>query len=219
MDNENVLRCRVRKSQNVLREMMHYRVEGDSRYKEVLDAWKETQWDFDFPLMKLDIGFIRFVFYLREKINMHKISLIMKNAIFSDIESGENNGKIKHIFFIALVPNLREMHYEDLGLEKECQKLNLTYEIYHLDELQYNVTRHTLVPRHTLVDREDQKTKADIMSRLQINQWEQLPHILTIDPVARFIGAREKDVVCIRRATEHSGEHVLYRYCMRPVKK
>lgn len=65
-----------------------------------------------------------------------------------------------------------------------------------LNELQYNVTKHVLVPEHRLMS--DIETER-LMQAYQIDTPLKFPHILVIDPVIKFLGGRLMQMVEISR--------------------
>lgn len=65
-------------------------------------------------------------------------------------------------------------------------------EIFNIDDLQYNITKHYLVPQHILVNKEEaDRIKTEIGTNFQ--------QIRTDDPVARFYNFRKGDVIKIVR--------------------
>jgi DNA-directed RNA polymerase I, II, and III subunit RPABC1 len=95
------------------------------------------------------------------------------------------------------------------GLEAAGREIQL----FKLDELQYNVSRHALVPPHESL--RDDKDVAEVLDRYQLrNRWH-LPLILSTDPMARYLGLRHGDVVRITRPSPSAGAYTLYRCCMK----
>lgn len=84
-------------------------------------------------------------------------------------------------------------------------------EVFSLEELQFNVTKHHLVPKHERIT-----SPAEIQSVLQKYgvRKNQLPIILAkTDPVCRYLGAEPGDLIKITRMSPTAGEHIIYRYC------
>jgi DNA-directed RNA polymerase subunit H len=72
----------------------------------------------------------------------------------------------------------------------------------------FDVMKHELVPRHeVLADSEAQA----ILVKYGVTP-DQLPRILSSDPVARAIRARPGQIVRIRRRSPTAGEAVAFRY-------
>ena len=76
------------------------------------------------------------------------------------------------------------------------------------DELLFDITKHILVPKHTKYTEDYDILKKNLM----IKHLDKLPFIGFNDPVARFIGLKENDIVKIER-NELSQNNVSYRIC------
>ncbi len=84
-------------------------------------------------------------------------------------------------------------------------------QVFLLNELAFNVSRHKLVPKHTLASDEEVAT---LLRRMGLRSKSLLPLILRNDPMARYLGLRAGDVVRIERPSPTAGTHVLYRCCV-----
>lgn len=84
-------------------------------------------------------------------------------------------------------------------------------EIFCLGELQYNVSRHELVPPHRKMT--DAEVK-DVLQTYMLNDRRGLPAIWSTDPMAKYLGLRPGDVVEITRASPAAGTSVYYRHCV-----
>jgi DNA-directed RNA polymerase subunit H (RpoH/RPB5) len=95
---------------------------------------------------------------------------------------------------------------------KQINALNINIQIFDIKELQFNITKHILVPKHEVVsDQEEIKT---ILQNYCLKSKFQLPHILKTDPVSRYLGLRNGDIVRITRTSPTAGEYIVYRCCM-----
>lgn len=74
-------------------------------------------------------------------------------------------------------------------------------------EKEYSVLKHEFVPKHIILN-EDEKKK--LFERLRIKP-EQLPKILTNDPVVKEMGAKEGDILKIIRKSLVAGLITYYR--------
>ena len=70
-----------------------------------------------------------------------------------------------------------------------------------------NITQHELVPDHTILT---EKEKKEVLEKYEI-EANQLPKILTTDPVSISIGAKAEDVIKITRKSPTAKEAVAYR--------
>lgn len=89
---------------------------------------------------------------------------------------------------------------------------NTNTQIFHLKELQYNITKHELVPKHELITKE--QTIYDILNDLNIKSRFQLPLILKSDPVARYLNAKTGHLLKIYRSSPSCVIHIFYRCCL-----
>ena len=86
----------------------------------------------------------------------------------------------------------------------------LLVQCYKLSELMVNITEHTYVPKHVVLSNEE---KTALLRRYKIKE-NQLPKILSSDPIARYLGLRRGNVVKIIRGSETSGQYVTYRFTL-----
>ena len=82
-------------------------------------------------------------------------------------------------------------------------------EIFLEEDLLINVTKHELVPKHV---KQTVAEKAAIMEKYRATE-DKFPLIRKADPVARYLGLLQGDMVSITRASESAGVYVGYRIC------
>ena len=82
-------------------------------------------------------------------------------------------------------------------------------EINWVNKLQFNITKHKLVPKHELLEKEDLETLIDIY---KITNLSQLPVILKNDPIIKYYDFKPGNVCKITRPSPTSLNHVYYRY-------
>lgn len=85
-------------------------------------------------------------------------------------------------------------------------------EIWTIDELQYDIAHHTLVPPHTIASDAD---VSSVLRRYSLRSRQQLPLISSRDPMARYVGLRPGDVVRITRVSKTVGQYDVYRCCVK----
>jgi DNA-directed RNA polymerase subunit H (RpoH/RPB5) len=90
--------------------------------------------------------------------------------------------------------------------------LGLTMQIFNIKELQFNITKHVLVPKHELIT--DQDEIKNIMDHYSLKSKFQLPLILKNDPISRYYGLKNGDIVKITRNSPSSGKYIIFRCCM-----
>ena len=79
------------------------------------------------------------------------------------------------------------------------------------EQLDFDVTKHELVPKHEVLTKEE---KEELLRKYGITIKE-LPRILSSDPAIRNLNAKVGDVIKITRKDEIIGENVYYRVVVR----
>ena len=95
---------------------------------------------------------------------------------------------------------------------KMVASLRLNLQVFDIKQLQFNISRHVLVPKHEII-RDDNEVK-DIMERYMIKSKFQLPIILKSDAMAKYLGLKNGDIVRIVRVSPTAGEYIVYRCCV-----
>lgn len=75
----------------------------------------------------------------------------------------------------------------------DSYKANLELELFFINELQYNITKHRLVPTHIRLNAEETKLFNQTLSVSNI------PTILTTDPISKFYNYKIGDIIKIIR--------------------
>lgn len=96
-------------------------------------------------------------------------------------------------------------------LREDINAPQLRVEVFALAEVQYNVTRHYLVPRHERVS--EAVSIASVLKKYGVKKG-QLPIITKNDPVARYLGVEPGELVRVTRNSATGGEHAVYRHCV-----
>jgi len=119
-------------------------------------------------------------------------------------------GKLKMILILNDYPS--SITYQTLQ-KKELQLAAKEgfIQIFLMQELMYNPTKHELVPKHEKMNNEDVKK---LMENLKLKAKTQLPFIQKTDVIARWLGIQSGDVVKITRYSPTSGKSYYYRCCI-----
>ena len=104
---------------------------------------------------------------------------------------------------IVLRDKCNQTIMKELLLEK-----NKNIEIFIIDRLLINITKHDLVPKHELLSKDEIK---DLLIKYK-STINQLPKVFKTDPISRYYGAKTGDIFRIYRKSNSMGEKVAYRY-------
>lgn len=78
-------------------------------------------------------------------------------------------------------------------------------EVFRREELMFDLHSHELVPRHTLLDPQQREA---LLRRFASSA---LPRMLSVDPMARYLGLKRGQVVHVQRTSPNGGFHDFYR--------
>jgi DNA-directed RNA polymerase subunit H (RpoH/RPB5) len=95
---------------------------------------------------------------------------------------------------------------------KMLTTLKVNLQIFDIKQLQFNISKHVLVPKHDII--RDEKEIKSIIERFSLKSKYQLPIILKTDAMAKYLGLKNGDIVRITRDSPTSGEYVIYRCCI-----
>lgn len=90
--------------------------------------------------------------------------------------------------------------------------IKLSFEHFMVEELQFNPTKHVLVPRHRIMT----QTESQALVKSLRCEKSNLPTILTTDVISRYFGAQCGDVVEIVRNSQTTGTALYYRVVREP---
>ena len=98
----------------------------------------------------------------------------------------KNDNKINHFLLIYDV-------YETCSLKRLIrQNIDFVYvETFNVNSVQYNITKHFLVPQHKKVPKEEYK--------LFTFNTSKLPKLLSSEPICRFYNFKKNDIISIKR--------------------
>lgn len=91
-------------------------------------------------------------------------------------------------------------------------KTNPLMQVFEIRKLQFDISTHRKVPRHRIIT--DSEVTI-IMKKMNVTKpKDELPWIDSQDPMAKWIGARDGDIIEIMRQSESAGLTPYYRYCI-----
>lgn len=108
--------------------------------------------------------------------------------------------KISHGIFVY--PHIITSTAKNVILQNRIDGIYL--ELFHLVNLQYNITKHRLVPQHT-------KLQGDEYDEIKSKFGRSLPRISSSDTVVRYYNFQKGDILKIHRSTARGQQIVAYR--------
>ena len=185
---------------------------------ENIDEFEEHEVDIDRQEFYNENNIIEFntddttiIFALTKKMRQDIIEQLKKSK--SNIDSFVNayNGKYNIILIfgndILTTPTITQLNLIDKVLQKKKGML----QYFQLNDLQFNPTKHQLVPPHRKLNQEEATI---IMNRYLIKSKLQMPLILKTDVIAKWHGLKQGEIVEIIRYNENSGKSYYYRCCI-----
>ena len=94
---------------------------------------------------------------------------------------------------------------------KALNSLVKNNQIFNIKELQFNISKHFLVPKHEIID--DTETKR-LIEVYNLKSKLQFPLIRSDDPMARYLGMKSGEIVKITRNSPTAGTTIVYRCCL-----
>lgn len=151
------------------------------------------------------------IFALTKKLRMDIIDQLKKNKnnieAFTDNYNGKNNIILIFGNDILTTPTISQLNLIDKILQKKKGML----QYFQLNELQFNPTKHQLVPPHRKLTNEE---ATEVMNKYLIKNKLQMPIILRTDVIAKWLGLKQGEIVEIVRFNENSGKSYYYRCCI-----
>jgi hypothetical protein len=163
-------------------------------------------------VIEFNTDYTTIVFALTKKMRQEVIEQLKKNKANIDSLVNESyNGKYNIILIfgneILTTPTITQLN----SIDKVLQKKKGMLQFFQLNELQFNPTKHQLVPPHRKLSPDE---TTEIMTKYLIKSKLQMPIILKTDVIAKWHGLKQGDIVEIIRYNENSGKSYYYRCCI-----
>lgn len=138
------------------------------------------------------------------------------------------NSKLRQAFILQLIDNIilglnendtlilivkdkiNNIDTLETYLDSYYEKDKIFVQIFWMDKLEVNIMEHDLVPEHVIIPESE---KEHILEKWNISSYNQLPLILSKDPVAKYLGMKKGDVCKITRPSETAAKYESYRFC------
>lgn len=142
-------------------------------------------------------------YLLASKLRTQNFKLLIDAMLEDYLKSGDE------VVFV-LKDSVNNMDVFDSMLESYLSINGVFIQIFSLDNLLFNITKHELVPKMRIMSPDEAKEVLDKFSASP----NQMPQILKSDPQAKFLGVRKGDMCEIIRPSETAGNSVTYRMCL-----
>jgi DNA-directed RNA polymerase I, II, and III subunit RPABC1 len=140
---------------------------------------------------------IKIIYYLANKFKWTDIKPLFDQEVASEAKKG--------LYLLVVRDKINQSNM------KSINSRDLPLQIFSIQELQFNISKHVLVPKHEKVPPEEVPA---IVEKLSIKSKHQLPLILKTDPMSRYLNLKAGDVVRITRPSATAGEYITYRCCV-----
>lgn len=131
---------------------------------------------------------------------------IMEKELRNYVTFAANNKYKSGLIVVLMVPPSDSINKIIRSLSHE------RVQVFHIRELQMNITTHRLWMPHRILKEEERKA---MFEKFKVSKpEEQLPWISSQDKAARWIGAIPGDVLEITRHSDVAGNNLYYRYCV-----
>jgi len=87
--------------------------------------------------------------------------------------------------------------------------IETSFQLFNIQDLQMNISKHFLQPKMTLIT--DQNEIDTIIKNYDLKFKNQLPQMLSSDPMAKYYNAKPNNVMKIDRVSQTSGINTIYR--------
>lgn len=144
-----------------------------------------------------------FKYLLASKLRVNNFRTLIGEMLEGYIKSGDE-------LIFVVKDRINNMDGFNSLLDTYLTSHNVFIQIFCLDNLLFNITRHNLVPEMAVVSPE---TREQLLEKYSLTP-KQVPQILKSDPHAKFLGVRKGDMCKITRASETAGSYVTYRMCL-----
>lgn len=179
---------------NTILEMLHdrgYKIDKirDVSYDEFMIMYEENNYDILDDEKKINV-----VFFKETKTFAKK-----------DLESITQHSKLEYGEDIKIIIILKE---KTKLISKELSNdLYKNVQLFLFKDLIFNKTKHSIVPKHILLSDDEAKS---ILNKYACTK-NQLPKILSTDPIAQYYDMKPGNIVKIIRQSTASGDYISYR--------
>lgn len=197
-----------------LKEMLIERGDDISLFEEHEESMDRDEFSNDKNVIEFQTSKTTIIFALTKKLRKSIIDELKRsdNSVDNSIDEFiRKYGNMKNIILIFSNDSISQPIMAQLNkYDKIFQKNGGQLQYFHTQQLMFNPTKHEYVPKHTkLTEEESVEFMKIYMTRSKLH----MPVILHTDPVAKWLGLKQGDIIKIDRYNENSGISYYYRSC------
>jgi len=199
-----------------LKDMLKNRGDDITLFEEHEASVDKDNYEKDVCTIEFETSNTTLIFALKEKTResifkeLNKIDL--KNADLNGVSAFAKKHKGKqNIILIFNNDSITSQHATSLNkYDKLFQKNGGMLQYFQINQLMFNPTKHEYVPEHIKLKDDE---IAEFMKKYMIRSKLDMSRIYPSDPIAKWLGLKQGDIVKIIRYNENSGESFYYRSC------
>ncbi len=193
-----------------LKEMLKDRGDDISLFEEHELSIDKDEYENDKNIIELQTSNTTIIFALTK--NLRKLIINELKTCDTDIDSFiKKYGNMKNIILVFNNDTISQPLVSLLNkYDKLFQKNNGLLQYFHVQQLMFNPTKHEYVPKH---EKLTETEISELMKEYMIKSKLYIPVILHSDPIAKWLGLKQGDIVRITRYNENSGLSYYYRSC------
>jgi DNA-directed RNA polymerase subunit H (RpoH/RPB5) len=197
-----------------LKEMLVERGDDISLFEEHEESLDRDEFSNDKNVIEFQTSKTTIIFALTKKLRKTIIDELKRSDNLADNSIEEftrKYGNMKNIILIFSNDSISQPIMAQLNkYDKIFQKNGGQLQYFHTQQLMFNPTKHEYVPKHTKLTEEE---SIEFMKKYMIRSKLHMPVILHTDPVAKWLGLKQGDIIKIDRYNENSGISYYYRSC------
>jgi len=193
-----------------IKEMLKERGDDISLFEEHELSIDKEEYENDRNVIELQTSNTTVIFALTKK--LRKFIIDELKMCDNDINNFISKyGNMKNVILIFNNDTISQPVIAQLNkYDKIFQKNNGQLQYFHAQQIMFNPTKHEYVPKHIKLSETE---AAEFMKEYMIKSKLYMPIILHNDPIAKWLGLKQGDIVKIIRYNENSGVSFYYRSC------
>ena len=195
---------------NNIKEMLVERGDDISLFEEHELSVDKEEYENDRNIIEFQTSKTTIIFALTKKLRKYVMDELKnyEGDIDNFITKYGNKKKVILIFNNDTIsqPVITQLNKYDKMFQKNDGQL----QYFHAKQIMFNPTKHEYVPKHIKLS---EKEATEFMNEYMIKSKLYMPVILHNDPIAKWLGLKQGDIVKIIRYNENSGVSFYYRSC------